>query len=181
MSSQITKKAIVNAYEMLVKTIPLKNLTVGEIAKEAGVNRQTFYYHFHDVYDLALYAAKAIVASELKDETDFSTLLMKLYKLMIDKKPSVLNLYHHSERYEIKKIFIETFRDVADHLITEASHKNPLPAEDHDIAVRFTIFMTAEFLIEWIDKGMQVNEKNFSMFADLLEENMKSTIAFFDN
>ncbi len=181
MAGQITKKAIVDAYEKLVKTIPLKNLTVGEIAKEAGINRQTFYYHFHDVYDLALYVAKAMVDSDLKDETDFSTFLMKLYNLMMDRKPSVLNLYHHSERYELKRIFLETFHGVADNLVTEASLNKCLPAEEHDIAVKFTMFMTAEFLLTWVDKGMSIDEKRFAMFADILEENMKSTIAFFDN
>lgn len=181
MASQITKNAIVKAFEKLVKTIPLKNLTVGEIAKEAGVNRQTFYYHFHDIYDLALYNAKIIVHSELKDENDFSTFLMKLYNLMMDRKSSVLNLYHHSERYELKRIFLETFHDVSDNLVTEASMDKRLPAEEHEIAVRFTMFMTAEFLLTWVDKGMNIDEKRFAMFADILEENMKSTIAFFDN
>ncbi len=181
MAGHITKNAIVDAYEKLAKTIPLKNLTVGEIAKEAGVNRQTFYYHFHDIYDLTIYSAKNIYRSELKGENDFSTFLMKLYKLFMDKKSSILNLYHHTERYELKRIFQETFHDVADNLVTEASLNKHLPEEEHDIAVKFTMFMTAEFLLTWVDKGMNMDEKRFAMFADILEENMKSTIAFFDN
>ena len=31
---------------------PLDKITVREITEECGVNRQTFYYHFEDIYDL---------------------------------------------------------------------------------------------------------------------------------
>lgn len=37
--------------EMMEKT-PLDEISVVTLTKKCGVNRQTFYYHFHDIYDL---------------------------------------------------------------------------------------------------------------------------------
>lgn len=31
---------------------PLQKITIQEIADDCGINRYTFYYHFHDIYDL---------------------------------------------------------------------------------------------------------------------------------
>ena len=32
--------------------IPLDEISVTSLTKRCGVNRKTFYYHFHDIYDL---------------------------------------------------------------------------------------------------------------------------------
>jgi AcrR family transcriptional regulator len=51
-SSAITKRAIASAFEELLEVTPLEQITVSAIAERTGINRQTFYYHFHDIYEL---------------------------------------------------------------------------------------------------------------------------------
>ena len=51
MASQ-TKSALANALKDLLSRKPLEKITVSDISSACGVNRQTFYYYFHDVYDL---------------------------------------------------------------------------------------------------------------------------------
>lgn len=36
----------------LMAEVPLDSISVTLLAKKCGVKRQTFYYHFHDIYDL---------------------------------------------------------------------------------------------------------------------------------
>ena len=31
---------------------PLETISVLELSKKCGVSRKTFYYHYHDIYDL---------------------------------------------------------------------------------------------------------------------------------
>ncbi|MGI6205600.1 MAG: TetR/AcrR family transcriptional regulator [Anaerovoracaceae bacterium] len=47
-----TKRAIRQAFENLLKTHPLSKITVTELAKEAEINKATFYLHYKDIYDL---------------------------------------------------------------------------------------------------------------------------------
>lgn len=47
-----TKRAIAESFKKLLSKRGLKKITVRDIVEDCGVNRQTFYYHFHDVYDL---------------------------------------------------------------------------------------------------------------------------------
>lgn len=51
-SSLNTKKALSSSLKNLMQTKPLNRISVREIAEACDLNRQTFYYHFEDVYDL---------------------------------------------------------------------------------------------------------------------------------
>ncbi|MGE5632222.1 MAG: hypothetical protein ACM3TR_14160 [Caulobacteraceae bacterium] len=51
-NSMITKKALANSLKKLMKSLPLNKISVKNIVDDSGLNRQTFYYHFQDIYDL---------------------------------------------------------------------------------------------------------------------------------
>ena len=48
----LTKRALMNTFLELLEDKPLDKITVREIVEECGVSRNTFYYHFHDIYEL---------------------------------------------------------------------------------------------------------------------------------
>ncbi len=50
--NQFSKQAMGNALKRLLEKRPLDHITVQNVADEAQVSRNTFYYHFHDIYDL---------------------------------------------------------------------------------------------------------------------------------
>lgn len=47
-----TKKEIIAAFFRLLEQKPLSKITVKSIVEECGINRNTFYYHYKDIYDL---------------------------------------------------------------------------------------------------------------------------------
>ena len=47
-----TKKALAAALKKMMEVKPIDKITVKDLVEICGVNRQTFYYHFDDVYDL---------------------------------------------------------------------------------------------------------------------------------
>ena len=53
-NSNITKKALAESLKELGSTRILDKITVADITEHCGVNRQTFYYHFNDKYELDL-------------------------------------------------------------------------------------------------------------------------------
>lgn len=48
----LTKQLLQNALLKLLKTVPLHAISIGELCKEAGINRTTFYNHYGSQYDL---------------------------------------------------------------------------------------------------------------------------------
>ena len=62
MTKASTETALQSAMTALLRTRPLQKLTVGEIARAAGVSRVTFYHYYRDLYDLA----GAVLAGEME-------------------------------------------------------------------------------------------------------------------
>ena len=48
----LTERAMAQALSKLLETRTLDKITIRDITDECGLTRNTFYYHFHDVYDL---------------------------------------------------------------------------------------------------------------------------------
>ena len=54
--AQTTKRALAASFKELLAQKPFNKITISDITEHCGVNRMTFYYHFHDIYDLAQWA-----------------------------------------------------------------------------------------------------------------------------
>lgn len=50
--SEITKNMLAEALEILLQEKTLGKITIKDIVAKCGLNRQTFYYHFDDIYEL---------------------------------------------------------------------------------------------------------------------------------
>ena len=50
--SEKTKQQLANHLKKLMETKSLEKISVQEVTERAELNRQTFYYHFDDIYDL---------------------------------------------------------------------------------------------------------------------------------
>lgn len=51
--SGITKKALAAALKQEMREKPFARISIGDICAHCRMNRKSFYYHFHDKYDLA--------------------------------------------------------------------------------------------------------------------------------
>lgn len=51
-SPGITKRLLAEAMKTFMQERPLTKISVGDLVDECGLNRNSFYYHFKDKYDL---------------------------------------------------------------------------------------------------------------------------------
>ena len=61
--SKTTKAAFARALKALVSEKPFEKISIGEICELCQMNRKSFYYHFHDKYELVIW----IFETEFKD------------------------------------------------------------------------------------------------------------------
>ena len=71
--SEITKKALAETLKKLLSKNKLNKITIKEITEDCGINRQTFYYHFKDIYDLLEWIYKNEVIQEIEEKTTYET------------------------------------------------------------------------------------------------------------
>lgn len=65
--SNITKRALSSALKELMQEKPFQKISVADICERCCMNRQSFYYHFKDKYDLLIWIF----------DTDFLSLIRK--------------------------------------------------------------------------------------------------------
>ena len=65
-----TKLALANSLKKLLQKKFLDDITVKEIVEDCEVNRQTFYYHFQDIYDLLRWYLSHETEQALTDDRD---------------------------------------------------------------------------------------------------------------
>ena len=62
-----TKQKIADTLLEMTKTIPLDKITVGALTERCGISRQSFYYHFHDLMEIASWSIRYNLSRILPD------------------------------------------------------------------------------------------------------------------
>ena len=71
-----TKRVLAQSLKRLLSARTLDKITVKDIVEDCGVNRQTFYYHFRDIYDLLEWSFRDTAENLIRaggDQTDWRT------------------------------------------------------------------------------------------------------------
>ena len=66
-----TQTALLEALEDLIKTKKLSNITITELCTAAKINRNTFYYHYNNIFEF-LDEHKKIIIEDLNDISEIS-------------------------------------------------------------------------------------------------------------
>ena len=77
-----TEYRLAEALKDMMAEVSLDSISVTTLAKKCHVNRQTFYYHFHDIYDLLtlVFLNEEIDgAQDAKNVTELMTTIFKYY------------------------------------------------------------------------------------------------------
>ena len=117
--SELTKKALAVSLKKLLSKKELSKITISNITDECGVNRQTFYYHFKDIYDLLEWIYKNEVIDEIdnKDE-DWQQRFLYIFKYVLKNKEFVKNTYNSiSREYLLRFIYMQTNKLLIDFII----------------------------------------------------------------
>ena len=75
-----TKKAIMESFVHLIEKKPLEKITVRDVVDECGINRNTFYYYFQDIYAVLEDHCDMALAT-LSEEKSPQNLLLGLLRL----------------------------------------------------------------------------------------------------
>lgn len=160
-----TKRLIADTLKELCKNKSFDKISVGEIASASHVNRQTFYYHFEDKYDLLKWIYRVdYYEPNMKDITmeNWDRCLEGILVAVRNDKEFSINTIRHTEG-EIKSLLlrdaeaifllaIEYFRRRS---TPETRDFRQMNEEERRLLARFFAYGVSGMLIEWIELGMQ--------------------------
>lgn len=88
-----TKKAIVESFLRLAGKKPLDKITVRDIVDDCGINRNTFYYYFQDIYAVLEEICHSVTL-RIQSEQTLAATLSSFYRILSDFTAS----YPHAAR-----------------------------------------------------------------------------------
>lgn len=75
-----TEYRLAEALKNMMPEVPLDSISVTTLSKKCHVNRQTFYYHFHDIYDLLTLVFLNEEIPDLNEARSVREMLSLVYK-----------------------------------------------------------------------------------------------------
>ena len=162
--STITKRAIAASLKELTKRKAFDKITIHEITEFCGLNRQTFYYHFKDKYDLLqwIFYTEFIATVRSDSPEDGWELLEKVCEYFYENRTFYVNAFE----IDGQDSFRDYFTSVLQTLVLQYFGDSLTDAEHEDF---FSSFFTQAYVL-----AIQNWLKEEDWPPDLFVENLKS-------
>lgn len=156
--SQTTKKALAASLKNLLTKKPLDKITVIDIVEDCEVNRQTFYYHFKDIYDLVEWtlimdAEKAINGNKTYDTWQQG--FLQIFETTLENKHLIINAYNSISREQVERYLYDLTYQLLIGVVEEQSTGMAVREEDKKFIADFYKFAFVGLMLEWIKRGMK--------------------------
>ena len=156
--SQTTKRALEASLKKLLLQKPLNKITIADITEQCGVNRQTFYYHFQDIYALLewIYTTDAQRLLEGKRDGDtWQQGFLQVLEYIRDNRALVRNTYRSVSRELLEgylyRVTYQLMRDV----VEERAAETQVPEEDRAFLAHFYKYAFVGVMLDWVRRGMR--------------------------
>ncbi len=153
-----TKKKLASALKQAMKKKPFGKITVSELIKICGINRNTFYYHFEDIYALLKWTLEYEAIEIVKNHnlTKDSEEAIGFALDYVEKNDYILNCAYDSiGRDELKRFFCADFTEIVMAFITQAEELSTkkLDSDYKNFLCSFYVEALSGILINLIKEG----------------------------
>lgn len=155
--SDITKRAMSAALKNLLKEKKLNKITVQDIADECGINRQTFYYHFQDIYDLVEWTCIEDTEKVLKENRTYDTWqegFLSVFDLAKKDKTFIDNIYRSVSLEMIEQYLYRLVYPLLKNVVDEKANGQTVREENKKYIADFYKYAFVGVLLEWIRNDM---------------------------
>ena len=174
-NSNITKKAIANSFKEQMENRPFNKISVTDITDGCGLNRQSFYYHFQDKYDLINWIFETEILIPVANDFSMDKWQEKLLEIlnMLEKNHKFYTnaiKYANTEfRAYILEVVTEYYKAIVKDM--QRSSNKTIAEEDELFISSFFAYGTAGVFGDWIMGGMKEKpEKLTNRLSNLAKE-----------
>ena len=175
-----TKNIIIDAFWQLLEEKPYNKITVKDVVDRCHLNRNTFYYHFHNIPELLENSIKSEHEHIIQTYCNFGSpidCITPIIQNTLQHKKAVLHIYRSLQR----EVFLNSLNELSLHMVTKyidtATATLTLPPEDRALFIRFYKCALVGVYLDWLDNGMNYDlEKSFIRITELHHGSGKQAI-----
>ncbi len=176
------KEKLSIAIKSMLETKPLSKITVKEISEVCNINRQSFYYYFSDIYELAFDVFSSEVNKiifNINSTNDMLLTYTSLFNYLMDNRKvflnAITNISEESINFYLGKILKEIFGEF---IKKREKFLNVCLKEDNrNELINFYSFYISKELIIWFRSGENFIPLNkakiiYSLIHSTFDENI---------
>lgn len=174
-----TKLQLAQALREKMQTKPLQKITIQEIANACNLNRQTFYYHFHDIYELLRWMleeeAQNILKGRLTSDT-WTDVLRRLVQFLEENAQvcrSALEALQYDTIHRFLRLDIEP---IVKELVDEVAAGMQVEERFLQFLTHFYTISIAAQLLDWMEGGQKELQITGEELVQMLDITIGGTI-----
>ena len=179
--SLITKKAIATSIKELMRKKELQKISVADIVENCGINRQTFYYHFQDKYDLVNWIYyNEVVAAITRNRTyeDWSSAVLEVLNIMKKEQYFYTNALNVTGQNAFQDYFFEATKGLLAEIIEVISQNEHINDDDKDFIAEFYTYGLVGITVQWARRGMkQPPEEIVQRLSNFIDDSKRFAVA----
>lgn len=165
------KQQIAQKFTELLLEKPLEQITVKELAEAQGISRQTFYYYFHDIYEIVEWIFETeseIILSSFSTIDSWQLGYILMMQWVQSHRRLVLSCYR-----SIRKEYVENFMNrilypYIEQVVKDQSYGMLVTDQQKEFISRFFTLAINATSLEWICKGMSDNPSDLAEQVNIL-------------
>lgn len=167
--NNLTKSALASSLIRLLEERPLDKITVKEITAECGVTRNTFYYHFRDIYDLLswIFDTQADnILREYESSRDWEDAFAQMLDYLYQRRKMIYHVYKSMSRDELE-LYLSRVAGRYAFRIVEIQTAD-MEVEDKVRAIVSDFYKNAFVgaTLQWINDGMKTPVEDMALLYD---------------
>ena len=155
--AQSTKQALAATLKQLLEKKSLDDITVKEIVESCEVNRQTFYYHFQDIYDLLSWFLEQEAQQALAGKysaADWHEGLLNAFYYVQDHLKLIFHIFGSGGQALLTGHLNQMAQQIMYRVVEASCQDLEISERDKHFIARFYKLAFAGLLLEWITGGM---------------------------
>lgn len=156
-TSEFTKYMIAQGMKKLLETNSFEDISVGDLAKECHVSRNTFYYHFKDKYDIISWIFYSEITPIIENASieNWADGLLQLCRYMQQNKNFYIKVLHVHGQNSFAEGLMEFYANLVQNMLLNAKADLILPQEQIRVIAHFYAFGLTGVLLDWAKDGME--------------------------
>ncbi len=167
------ERAAAEAYVELLKTKESDKITVKDIVEKSGISRQTFYYHFESMMELAEYTFMSILentAKKCSKTEDPKEAIRIVLETVQNNMKMLINLEKSTRAHELERRVAQAIQTMMLNVLEKTQpDKIDLPKKDVEYMLSFYSYGTLGTVLCSIEDGTfdieKMTEQNYRMFC----------------
>lgn len=155
---ETTKKVLGDALKELMETKPFHKITVSDLTERCSLNRQTFYYHFQDIYDLLGWIYKTEAVESIAGYKSYETWVdgfLRVFTYIRNNKAFCNNTFHSVGRDHLETFLYDVTYELVIGVVKEVAKGAAVKEDDEAFIANFYTIAFVGLVVQWLRQGMK--------------------------